>query len=336
METIMLTGEDVKKLLTMDEALEAVETAFREKGLGRVQMPPKSYIFFKRYHGDLRPMPAYIEALNKAGVKIVGAYPENPKRFNLPLVMGTMILVDPDTGHPFSIMDACWLTAMRTGAGGGVAAKYLSRKNARTLGIIGAGMQARTQFMAIDMVRSIERVYVNDIIPEKAQKYAEEMGKSCGADFIPVEDPSKAVRGVDVLVTATPTTKPIVRNEWVEPGLHINAIGADAPGKQELDFEVLKRAKIVVDDWEQSSHAGEINVALSRGIITKDHVYGELGEVVAGKKPGRTSDDEITIFDSTGLSIQDVATATKVYENALKKDLGLKVDLCEYVIRDVG
>jgi len=325
---LFLRDDEVRGLLTMREAIEAVEAAYREKGLSRVQMPPKSYLYFTRHDGDLRVMPSYIEALEIAGVKVVNSHPLNPERHGLPTVMALLVLVNPPDGRPLCVMGATWLTAMRTGAGSGVATKYLARKDSVVVGIVGAGTQARTQAMAmVEVLKELREVRVYDRKPEVARRFAEEMSRSLGVEVRPTPNVEECVRGVDVVCTTTPSRSPIVMRDWISPGTHINAIGADAPGKQELDPAILKSATIFVDDLEQASHSGEINVPLRQGIISLSDVRGEIGEVVAGKKPGRTSDAEITVYDSTGLSILDVATGELVLRKAEREGVGLWLDL---------
>lgn len=324
---LFIDDEIVREILSMKETIKVVEEAFREKGIGKVIMPSKLYVTIDRFKGDFRVMPAYLKASNIAGVKIVSVYPNNPKLHGLPTVMAIVELLDPETGRPLCIMDGTWLTAMRTGAAGGVAVKYLARVDSNIIGIVGAGVQARTQLKALNVVlKDIDFVKVYDIIQAKSRKYAKDMKESLGVEVRVAETLEEAVRGVDILVTTTPSTKPIIRDEWIDEGVHINAIGADAPGKQELDPVILKRAKIVVDDLEQACHSGEVNVPLSKGIISKEDIYAELGELVAGLKPGRTSNEEITVFDSTGLAIQDIATAWLVYREAIKRGLGRELN----------
>lgn len=316
METIIITQEDVENLISMKECMNAVEEAFKLYALGKAQMPPKVYLNFDS--GDLRAMPA--EIMGYAGVKWVNSHPDNPKR-GLPTVMAILVLNDPSTGYPLSVMDATYVTSLRTGAAGGVAAKYLARRNSTVFGFIGCGKQAYFQLEALREVFEIKTVLACDINREAAVKfceYCELLGIDCK-----IEEPRKVCK-CDVLTTTTPSRKPVVKNEWIVEGMHINAIGADAAGKQELEEEILKRSKIVVDDLEQSIHGGEINVAISKGIITKEDIHATIGEVIAEIKPGRESDEEITIFDSTGLAIQDVATAKIVYEKAVEKNVGKK------------
>ena len=330
MKTLLLTEKDVKRLLTMDEVMEAVESAFKAKGLGHAQMPAKVYLFYNKYKGDLRAMPSYLEELDISAVKIVNVHPENRAKYGLPTVMAIIILVDPKNGAPMAIMSGAWATGMRTGAAGGIAAKYLAKKDSKVVGLVGAGAQARTQLMALlSLYKKLEEVRVWSLPDGTKEAFVAEMEPKYGdaAKIIAVESVKDAVEGADIVVTITPSRKTLVSNDWVEPGMHFNCIGADAPGKQELDPAILKRAKIVVDDWEQASHSGEINVPLTRGIITKQNVWGAICEIVAGLKPGRTSSDEITVFTSTGLAVQDAVTADLAYKKALAKGIGKFVEI---------
>ncbi len=324
---LLLSDADVASLLPMREALEVVEDAFRQDGLGRAQMPPKSYLFFDNYNGDLRIMPAYILDRDAAGVKIVNSHPRNRERYGLPTVMATLILVDPKSGLPKALMGANTLTAIRTGAAGGLAAKYLARRDSEVAGFVGAGVQACAQLEALmETVPGIRMVRVYDIDPARAAKFLElPHGRGIRAEVAKsVED---AAKGSDVLVTTTPSRQPIVKRKWIDPGTHINAIGADAPGKQELEIEILLGGKVVPDSWEQASHGGEMNVAVAAGLLTKDMVHGELGQIACGKLAGRQSDEEITVFDSTGLAIQDIAVAAHICGKAGEDKKGVEVQI---------
>ena len=310
--TYLITQTQVAGALNIRQAVDAVESAFRAYGNGRVQMPAKTYLQFD--NGDLRCMPGYLPDLNLAAVKNVNVHPQNA---GLPAVMATVTVFDPDTGAPLTIMDGTYLTAMRTGAAGGVAARYLAREDSRVAGIVGAGRQAETQLAALLVTRpGIEKVLVADSNAERAAAFARHCADEHGRDAS-VASTEDVVRGSDVLTTVTPARHPIVRADWVQPGTHINAVGADAPGKQELEIAILQRAKVVVDSWPQASHGGEINVAVSRGLLSQRDVHADIGQVVTGRKPGRQSADEITVFDSTGLAIQDVACAARVYRQIM-------------------
>ena len=328
LRVLLLTRKDVEALVDMREMINTIEQAFKEKGLGHVVMPPKTYVLIPEHDGDFRVMPAYMRRLGIAGVKIVNVHPQNPRRYRLPTVMAVIELLDPKTGAPLAIMDGTVLTAYRTGAAGGVAIKYLARPDSAVVAIIGAGVQARTQLMAAAVVlHQISEVRVYDIRREASMAFSEEMSSKLGLDIRVAGSAKDAVKDADIIITVTPSRQPVIMDEWIRAGVHINAIGADAPGKEELDPRILKRAKIVVDDYEQAMHSGEINVPISRGILSKEDIYAELGEVVAGLKPGRTSPDEITVFDSTGLAIQDVAAAWLVYRKALERGVGTWVEL---------
>jgi alanine dehydrogenase len=319
-----LSDAEVKELISMREVMEKVELAFKEKGLKRVQMPAKIYVFYRKYDGDLRVMPSYLEELDVSAVKIVNSHPENRVKYGLPTVMAVVILVNPKNGFPLAIMGGKTLTDMRTGAAGGIAAKYLARKNSKIVGMVGAGAQARTQLASLlEVYGKLEEVRVWGLYGTGDEFAAEIKSKYSNINrTFSVKSVKEAVEGADIVVTATPSRQPLVMNDMVSPGMHFNCIGADAPGKEELDPMILKRAKVVVDDWEQASHGGEINVPLSKGIITKEDVWAEIGEIVAGLKPGREREDEITVFASTGLAIQDAIVAKLVYDKALKKGVG--------------
>ncbi len=283
----------------------AVEAAFAEHGKGNVQMPPKLYITFDA--GDFRTMPAYLPALDIAGVKIVNVHPGNRAR-GLPTVMALTVVLDVDTGLPKALINATELTAMRTGASGAVAAKYLAPKRSITLGVIGSGRQADAQVAAIADVAAVEEILVWSRTQKHAEMFAERHARYNARSVSIVR-----ACDCDVLVTTTPSTQPLVQAAWIHEGTHINAIGADAPGKEELDPALLLRAEVFVDDREQAIHSGEINVPIRQGLYSPDDIAGTLGEVVNGTKH-RSSPEAITIFDSTGLAIQDLAVARLVVD----------------------
>ncbi|MEO0100237.1 MAG: alanine dehydrogenase [candidate division WOR-3 bacterium] len=322
MKVLFISRKEVYELLDMEATLQATETAFREKGLGNVQMPPKMYLFYEKYAGDLRVMPSYITSLDISGVKVVNVHTENPKNYKLPTVMATIILIDPKSGFPYAIMDGTWITTMRTGAASGVATKYLARKESKILSLIGCGVQAETQLQAILAVAQIEKVKIFDVAEERMVDFIKKAKTFTSIPIIPSASLEECVRDCDILCTLTPVRKPIIQSEWIKPGCHINAIGADAPGKEELDPKILLAAKIFIDDWEQALHSGEVNVPYAQGMIKKEDIRGELGDLICGKIKGREKEEEITIFDSTGLGIQDLVTADYVYKKAKEKKFG--------------
>jgi len=316
-EILILGRRETEQLLTVVEAIAAVEHAFKLKAQKKAIMPPKLYLDMPEFAGDFRAMPAYIDGI--AGLKWVSGYPNN-HRYNLPTVMATIILCDPKTGRPLAIMNGEYVTNIRTGAAGGVAVKYLARSDSSVIGMIGAGMQARTQLLAIsEVLPSIKEVKVFDQRRQVSQRYAQSMATELGINIRPV-DTIEAATDADIVVTTTPSREPVVKKHHIKPGTHINAIGADAKGKQELESSLLVSAKVVVDDIEQGSHGGEINVPLSEGQLRIEQIYGTVGEIAANIKNGRENDDEVTIFDSTGLAIQDLACAKLIYEKARKSN----------------
>ncbi|WP_414470048.1 alanine dehydrogenase [Methanobacterium sp. ACI-7] len=328
-ETILLNQSQVSELINMKEIIESVETAYRVHAEREVQMPAKEYLFYKEFKGDLRIMPCFIRNMTESGVKNVNVHPDNPRKYGLPTVMAMIELVDPKTGFPISVMDGTWITNMRTGAAAGVATKYLARENSEIVGLVGAGVQAATGLEAINEVMDIKEVKVSCRTCETREKFAEKVSEKYGIEAKAVETIKEAVQGSDVLLTTTPSREPVVKSKWISPGTHINAMGADAPGKQELDGHVLQRAKIVIDCWDQASHSGEINIPVQEGFIRQRDIHGKIGDVIIDKISGRISDEEITVFDSTGLAVQDIVTAWKVYEKALESGAGQKMNFLE-------
>jgi alanine dehydrogenase len=328
-ETILLNQSQIKELTNMKEIIENVETAYSVHAERKVQMPAKKYLFYKKFRGDLRIMPCFIRGMNESGVKNVNVHPDNPRKYNLPTVMAMIELVDPQTGFPISVMDGTWITNMRTGAAAGVATKYLAREDSEVLGLVGAGVQAATGLEAINEVMDIKEVRVSCRTCQTREKFAEMISEKYGVEAKATDTIKEAVLGADVLLTTTPSREPVVKSKWVSDGTHINAMGADAPGKQELNAHILQKAKIVIDCWAQASHSGEINIPVQEGLIRQNDIHGKIGDVIIGKIPGRTSDEEITVFDSTGLAVQDIVTAWNVYEKALQKGIGQKMNFME-------
>ena len=326
---LILAWKDVEELLDMAEVIQSVETAFKEKGNRKVQMPPKIYLNFDSYDGDLRAMPAYLSSLGIAGVKIVNSHSKN-RSIGLPTVMALIELVEPKNGRPLALLDGTMITSFRTGAASAVATKYLARKDSRVLGIIGAGVQSQTQINAISKIINIEEVNVFDADKKASERLTKFVADKGISSKVLIKDNAKeAVIKADIVITVTPSRAPIVFADWLKEGVHINAIGADAPGKQELDPEILRKGKIVVDDVEQTVHSGEINYPISKGILTKEDIYAELGDIIVGNKEGRTSDSEITVFDSTGLAILDVAVGNMIYQKAIKENRGTAIDILD-------
>lgn len=322
--SLVLTQGEIAGLIDMEAALEAVEAAFAAHGRGEVNMPPKSYLTLDQ--GDFRAMYGALNLGGReiCGLKWVNVHPRNSEK-NLPTVMAKILLNDPDTGRELADMDGTLITNFRTGAAGGLAAKFLARENATSLGLIGAGVQAWYLFEAISLVRNLTRVHLYDHHCRRCEDLAERITRE-GLKTYVVDDEIDAVRDMDLVATSTPSRQGHVLADWVTPGTTVLAIGADAAGKQELDPAVLGRARVVVDDPPQAIHSGEINVALTEGTFEESDIHATLGQVITSLKEGRTNDDQILIFDSTGLIIQDLAVADAVHTRALETGAGRQFD----------
>jgi ornithine cyclodeaminase/alanine dehydrogenase len=321
MPTRILTRADVARLVTMELALAAVEKAFLAHGRGEARMPVKVYLPVPEHAGDFRAMPAYLDGA--AGVKWVNSHPENPARHGLPSVMGVYILSDPATARPLAVMDATLLTAYRTGAAAGVATRHLSARPPRSLGFVGCGVQARFLRDAHLALHPALEMVMADASAAAAERFAAESGGRVGT--------VREAAGCDVVCTSTPSRAPVVEAGWVRPGAHVNAMGADAPGKQELAAEILIAGRVFVDDLEQASESGEVNVPLHDGRLRRDQIAGTLGQVIAGRLPARPpgAEELVTVFDSTGLAVQDVALARVLLDAALERGVGQDVNLVD-------
>jgi len=328
-EIIILSQNDVKSCLPMGEAIRAVREAYIAFAKGRVKMPPVMHLDVSQYNGEVDIKSGYIEDLGLIGTKIASGFYENYK-LGLPPGVAVIILMDLKTGIPVAIMDGTYVTAYRTGAAGAVAAKVLARKDSKIIGVVGAGTQARMQILALREVFSLKEIKVWDINTTGRDRYVEEMSEQLKIQIEPVEDIKDAVIEADIIVTVTPSRKALVMKEWIQEGVHINAIGADGPGKQELDPLIVKRAdKVVVDSLSQCRIIGEIQHALADGLIIEDDIYAEIGQILIGEKKGRETNEEITLFDATGLAAQDIAAANIVFKQAKEKGIGRVVSLLD-------
>lgn len=309
---LFLSDADIEKLLTMDETIETVEQAFKEYAKGNVVLPTRSTIMVPKYNGSISFMPSYLTGLDAQATKIISIYPDNRKK-GLPTTVAWIVVNDPETGMVKAFMDATYLTAMRTGAITGVAAKYLAPKDAKTVAIFGAGVQGRTQTWAACTVRDIEKVFVFDLYPEARKKFAEDMSKKLGIEVIPATSGEEACRDADIVLTATTSPKPVLKREWLKDKVHVSAIGAFYPDWRELDTATVAESKLVIDDMEGIElEAGDILIPIEEGAITWDHVHAELKDLVSGQKKGRTPEDTVTVFKSVGIAIQDSSVSNLV------------------------
>ncbi len=324
-KTLILSRTDMMGLLTPAEYLACVEQAYRMHGEGRFVMEPKGHIVLAKYPGEWEAMPSYIEEPEAAACKWVSIREQNRERFDLPTVFSILIYTHPETGFPLAICDGSYHTVMRTGAAAAVSAKWMARPDSTRLAIVGAGHMAEGALATCNEVFAWKDVRVWSRSRATLDQFvASQQPKYPGFEIRASLDLEAVVRGVDVVVTVTPARGPIVMADWIEPGTHIAALGADKGGDQELDPRILQRARIFVDDIRQCRTDGEINVPLARGLITEGDIAGEIGEVIVGRKPGRTSAAQITVFDSTGIALQDSATVPLEYERALAAGVGVE------------
>lgn len=326
---VLLTRSDLESMVTMKDVMEVVEEGFRQYAMGTVRMPIRPVIRVEKYNGMILYMPAYVGGIDALAVKVVSVYPNNPVNYDLPTILGTILLNDPKTGALLSIMDGAFITAMRTGAASGIATKYLARKDSKVAGIFGCGVQAKTQLIAVNEVRRLERAKAYDAIPENCKKFCYEMSTKLGIDVVPTDDPEKVVKGSDIIITVTTSKEPVFKGEWLENGTHINGIGShQGPSVRELDDITVRRAKIVVDSREAClEEAGDLIDPISMNVISIDHIHAELGDIILGKKEARTGNDEITLFKSVGLALQDAATAIEAYKMAKSLGIGKTVTI---------
>lgn len=322
MKTLILNQQEVKELLNMPDAIKAVEEAYKAYNLNKVEQPPIVSVEVAEHDGEVDIKACYSKVNEMISVKTAVGYWNNPEIYGLPTLLATISIFDGRTGYPVCIMDGSLITGYRTGAAGGVSAKILARKNSKIVGVIGAGNQARMQVKALKEVLPIETIKVWSRSKEKSYEYKMDIESSFGISVIVCDEPKESVEESDIVVTVTPGKKALVQNDWIKKGTHIIAIGADMEGKQEIDPKLFFRAKVLVDSIEQCILRGETQNPLKAGIISEKDIYAEIGEVLLGKKLGRVNDDEITIFDSTGMGVQDNTTATMIYKLAIEKSLG--------------
>ena len=323
-KTLILGRTDMMGLVTPAEYVDRVEHAFRMHGLGRVYMEPKGHIVLDRYRGEWEVMPSYIEEPEAAACKWVSIREDNAK-FELPAVFSILIYTHPETGFPLAICDGSYHTLMRTGASAAVSAKWLARKDSKTLAILGTGSVGEGTLATCDTVFPWQDVRIWSRTQESVDRFlASEGPKYPHLRLVGTTDVRTAVEGSDVIVTGTHARRWLVDNAWVKAGAHIAALGADLTGEQEIDPQTLRRGRVFVDDIRQCREDGEIAVALAEGLITEDDVAGEIGKVIAGLLEGRQSNDQVTVFDSTGIALQDSATVPLEYERAVAAGVGVE------------
>ncbi len=309
---LLLSDDDIARLLSMHEAIDAVEKAFGEFAKNSVKMPSRSTIMLDKYGGSVSLMPSYLVETNALATKIISIYPGNPEK-GFPTTAAWIVVNDPETGMIEALLDGTYLTAVRTGAVTGVAARYLAPRDSRVAAIIGCGVQGQTQAWAVAEVCNLETIRLFDLSEGRMKRFTEEMGPKLGVDIIPAKSGAEAVSEADIVVTATTSMTPVIQREWLGDMVHISAIGSFYPDYRELDTEIIREAKVVVDSRVAvMEEAGDILIPIEEGAITKDHIYAELGDLVIGRKKGRIDDDTLTVFKSVGLAIQDSSVSNLV------------------------
>ena len=327
--TLFLTDQEVKRALSLRDAVEAVQDGFRQHGLGLAQTLPRREVRIRGKelpHADPRMVRvaqglAFLEESRVVVVHHILAFPDRTS----PSTRIVNYLIDASDGHVMAVIDSASILGMRTGAAGAVGARFLSKKDSSVAGIVGTGRQGRIQLRFLPQARPIKKAYAYSLAPRETQKFCEEMGAELGINVLAAESVEETVREADILVTATQSTIPFVKSEWLPPGLHVNIIGADDPPKIEVEGAALRRANKLVIAAEDCLAAGQMRIPIQDGTIRRDNIYGTIGEIVAGIKPGRERNNEITIFHSPGVTLQDAAVGHKAYLKA--KELGLGIDV---------
>lgn len=329
MKTLLLKKSDVLKLLDIKEVIASVEEGYKAYCSGQVTQPDIVSVEIPEHNGEMDIKSGYSKNTQIISVKCASGFYDNQKKTELPNSMSTVLLFDGSTGFPLCIMDGSLITGYRTGAAGAVSARVLARKDAKDVAVIGTGEQARMQILALNAVLPVERILVWGRSAEQLSVYRREMEEAVGCKVEICAEPEAAVKTADIIITTTPSKTPIVKKEWIRPGSHIIAVGADMEGKQELDAAIFQGAKVVVDNRSQCMTRGETQNPLKQEIISQEEIHCEIGEILLGRKPGRENDAEITIFDATGMAVQDNVTAAKIYERAIALKLGKYYDFME-------
>ena len=323
---LLLSRSDVKSAVTMQDAIEAAEAALAAYSAGRARIPIR--VSVQAPEGITLFMPGLIAEGGALGLKVVSVFARNPER-GLPTITALMVLNDVETGEPIAAMEAGYLTALRTGAASGVATRYLARSDADTVTVIGAGVQARTQLQAVLAVRPCKRAFVFDVSRAAAEGFAREMSGALGVDIAAVRDVNAAVAQSDIVITATTSRTPVFDGRSLKQGTHVNAVGAYTPEMQELDATTVCRADRFVADSREAvwKEAGDLIIPLRNGLIDENRVDAEVGDLALGRAPGRTDPNQITIYKGVGLAALDLGAAKLVYDRAIARNIGTKIDL---------
>jgi alanine dehydrogenase len=318
--TRILTASDVAALLTIDDCIAAVETAFRDFGEGRTAPPQTLGV-----HAANGTFHVKAAAADVFAAKINANFPENPRQYELPTIQGLIVVMDVDSGTPLGILDSTLITTLRTAAATAVAAKHLCRESSRTMTIIGCGVQGQAHAEALLRVRPIEKIFAFDGDRDAAARFARDMSHRLGIEVLAADSMENAVAESDIVITCTPARSPILGREHSHAGLFIAGVGADNPEKNELAPALLAQSRVVPDILEQAAVMGDLHHAIAAGAMTRDDIHGQLADIVCGRVPGHRNDDEVFIFDSTGTALQDVATASIALTRAVARGTGVEV-----------
>ena len=324
---LVLSEAAVRRLVEIDELIAALERAHAEFSTGGAVMPVRQVVPLPEIGGRITTMPAYLWAERALGMKVVTFFKDNPAR-GLPAILGTIHLYSAETGKLAAIMDGTYITAIRTACASAMATHALANPDTPVLGILGAGVQARSHIAALARVRKIAKIKIYSPSGASARTVKDELEPLVKLPIEPAPSAEAAVRGADLVVTATSAPTPVLDRAWLKPGAHINAVGSHRPDLRELDAATLKAARLFVDSRDAiMAECGDVLLAIKDGAIQAGDASTEIGEVLAGKKPGRTSSSDITLYKSVGIAVQDVATAALVYRKALEKKAGVEVDI---------
>jgi alanine dehydrogenase len=322
---LVLSEKQVEALIEIDELIAALERAHIQYSTGKAVMPVRLVVPLPQIDGRITSMPGFLNEDQALGMKVVTYFQNNPKQ-NLPSILATIMLFSSETGKMIAVMDGSYITAIRTACASAMATKVLANPAASELGVLGAGVQARAHIAALSQVRRIRSIKIYSPSGTSGSRLKQEVESQLGLAIEVTGSAEEAVRGADLIVIATTAKQPILPADWLKTGAHINAVGSHRPDLRELDGSTMARAKVFVDSREAiMAECGDVLLALAEKSITADHVQAEIGEVLAGSKPGRTRTEEVTLYKSVGIAIQDVATAQLVYHKALQKGFGTDV-----------
>jgi len=323
----ILSGKQIRSAIKMKDIIEAMELAFVEVSTGNPEMPIRAHISIKEPQGTALFMPSYMKASEMIGIKTVTLFEDNKKN-DLPYIQGMVSLFDGNNGTPRAVLDGMTITALRTGAASGLATSLLSRKDSTICTIFGGGVQGRTQLEAVCAVRDIKKAIIYDALPIAAEKFAKEMAEQLGIEIVVAKTSKEAVKDADIICCASIAETPVFADQDLPAGVHINAVGSYKPHVQEVPEEMVLRSRLYVDHRESAlEETGDLIIPIEKGLMTEEHIVAEIGEVAAGKAPGRISDSEITFFKTVGVAVQDLAAATLILQRAEELGVGTLVEL---------